>query len=608
MQDVTGTVSLLTPVWNYVDALTPVAAQKDALTMARHRAFIAPRLLGSLAALASLPVYLVLRGEPSAIELGIFSWLAIPIFIVCYLSRTGRYETAHILSVFSLTSLVFLVALFTGGITSFAAIWLAVVPLETALSGSRCAVLISAIGSTAAGLLLLLLSATGLIPNPASTGMPSGLAALAIISASLYAAGLALGINALLRAGEQLLNAEEDRYRFIARNMTDVIIRFGRNGSVVFVSPAAEALFGVPVSGLVGTGLFDRVHVTDRPAFLSVLADAAESTDERSLEFRVRRDCGAYHPGRMVWVEMHCRSLDRVGERPDKAEVAAVLRDVGERKSQEAAVGAAQAELAHANAVKNRFIASMSHELRTPLNAIIGFSDMLMNGSVRIPSSQVEYAKLINSAGRHLLSMVNDILDASKIESGRFELARERFAPGPVIESATDLLALQAREAGLELRLRLARNLPDIEADRRALSQVLINLISNAIKFTPCGGHVTVSASRDRSNLILAVEDTGVGIKADDLPRLGEAFFQVSSSPDRRHDGSGLGLSIVKGLVALHDGDVDIRSRFGEGTCVTVRLPLTHSDGRISVQPGELTAENEYGKHDRSDNQVRKSA
>ena len=156
-------MSFLSPIRNYVDALVPVAAQQDALTAARYRAFILPRLMGSLAALASLPVYLVLRGVPNEIEIVVFSWLITPILIVYFLVRTGRYETAHILSSLSLSALVVLVAFFAGGIGSFAAIWLVVVPLEAALSGSRRVVLISAAFSMAAGLLLLVLGMAGLI-------------------------------------------------------------------------------------------------------------------------------------------------------------------------------------------------------------------------------------------------------------------------------------------------------------------------------------------------------------------------------------------------------------------------------------------------------------
>jgi cell cycle sensor histidine kinase DivJ len=228
----------------------------------------------------------------------------------------------------------------------------------------------------------------------------------------------------------------------------------------------------------------------------------------------------------------------------------------------------------------------MSHELRTPLNAIIGFSEMLTDQTLSLdPARRVEYAKLINESGRHLLSVVNGILDMSKMESGNFEVTLEPFAPGPAISGCCDILALKAHESGVELKMNLPQDLPDIAADRRALNQIMINLISNAIKFSERGGAVTVGAARDGSNLLVTVADTGVGIGEDDLPRLGEAFFQARASYDRRHDGTGLGLSIVKGLVQLHGGKMAISSRLGEGTCVSVSLPLDRDGKRASASP-----------------------
>ena len=589
-------MSFLTPVWNYVDALVHPSAQRDALMAARHRAFIAPRLLGSFAALASFPVYLAFRGVPSALELGVFGWLVAPILVAYFLSRTGRYESAHVLSSLSLTGLVAAVAWCTGGIGSFAAIWLVVVPLEAALSASRRVVMLAALFALAAAGILMGLSALGLQPPAiAMTNEPGALAALAIISAALYATGLAFGAEQLTRTSAGLLNAEEERYRLLARNMTDVITRHGRNGAVLFVSPAAEPLFGVRSGELAGHGLFDRVHVADRPAYLTALADAAALGEDRSVEFRIRRnDDGGPHGGYFAWIEMRCRPLESAAAAANSGEreVVAVLRDITERKVQERALEIARNESERINNAKGRFLATMSHELRTPLNAIIGFSDMLSNETLHLdPAREREYARLINDSGKHLLSVVNGILDMSKMESGNFEITPEPFAPAPAIRSCCDLLALKAQEAGIELTTRIAADLPEIVADRRAVNQILINLISNAIKFTPRGGRVGVSALCDGPRLAVVVEDTGVGIGEADLPHLGEAFFQARASYDRRHDGTGLGLSIVKGLVRLHGGDMDIRSRLGAGTRVTVRLPIDGEGARPAVEPIKLVTE-----------------
>ncbi len=596
-------MSFLTPVWSYVDALVHPSARQDALNAARHRAFIAPRLFGSFAVLAGFPVYIAFRGVPSVLELGVFSWLVTPILIAFYLSRTGRYEAAHVMSSLSFAGLVAVLAWNTGGIGSIVMIWLVMVPLEAALSASRRVVALASIFALVAACLLIGFAASGLQP-PAVVGAHGMPAMFGIVSAVLYAVILALGAEQLTRTGAGLLNAEEERYRLLARNMTDVIARHGRKGAVLFVSPAAELLFGVRVAELAGHGLFDRVHVADRPAYLTALADAAAFGQDRSVEFRIRRNSD--DGGQFIWVEMRCRPLDPV---TDEREVVAVLRDVTEWKVQERALEIAGLESERINNAKSRFLAIMSHELRTPLNAIIGFSDMLTDDQLVFDTARKsEYAKLINESGRHLLSVVNGILDMSKMESGNFEITPEPFAPAPAIRSCCDILLLKAQEVGVELKVRIAVDLPEIVADRRAVNQILINLVSNAVKFTPRDGRVSVSAFCDGPKLVVMVEDTGVGIGEADLPRLGEAFFQVRESYDRRHDGTGLGLSIVKGLVRLHSGDMDISSRLGSGTRVTVRLPLDCESARRAARPISLVTERAREFVPMADSQVRKSA
>jgi cell cycle sensor histidine kinase DivJ len=574
-------VGLVAPVKAYFETLVHPSAQKDALTAARHRAFIAPRLLGSIIALASFPIFLFARGAPSVVELMVFSWLVVPILTAYFLSRTGRYESAHVLSSLALIGLVTAVAASSGGIASFAAIWLVVVPLEASLSASRRVVATASTLALAAAGFLVLLGVEHLLPA-ADPSDHAALAAFGIVSAALYATGLALGAEALARTSFWLLYAEEDRYRLLARNMTDVITRHGRDGAVLFVSPAAEPLFGCRTLDLHDHGLFDRVHVVDRPAYLTALGDAAALAESRSVEFRVRRDAvdAAGHAiTQFVWIEMRCRPLDHAasdGGGAGRCEVVAVLRDVTKRKSQEQALEDARAEAERANAAKSRFLATMSHELRTPLNAIIGFSDMLKNESALMLDFERrnEYAGLINDSGHHLLSVVNGILDMSKIETGNFEITPEPFAPAKLIGGCCDMLALRAREAGLRLEKFVADDLPEMIADKRALSQILLNLLSNAIRFTDRGGVVTISARAEAGNITFVVEDNGVGISDDDLARVGEPYFQARASYGRRHGGTGLGLSIVKGLVRLHGGDISIRSRVGEGTRITVCLPL----------------------------------
>jgi cell cycle sensor histidine kinase DivJ len=554
-----------------LDALLHPSARYDALTGARHRAFMAPRLLGSLAAFAAFPVYLAMRGAPTALEVGAFAWLIAPILLSWFLSRTGRYESAHVLSSLALAGLVMTMAITTGGIESFAAVWLVAVPLEASLSASRRVVAFASALALACAIALIVMSTLGVLPE-ASASARGVFMAFGITSATLYAAALAFGAESLARTGTALLNVEEDRYRLLARNMSDVISRHRRNGAVQFISPAAESLLGTPVSRLLGHGLFDRVHVADRPAYLTALSDAARGGAARSVEFRVKCEARGRGTADFIWLEMRCRPLQQAAE----SEVVAVMRDVTDRKVQEQALDLARTAAEQADASKSRFLATMSHELRTPLNAIIGFSEMIAQEDVLMidAARRKEYAQLINDSGQHLLSVVNGILDMSKMQSGNFEISPEPFAPRGALLNCCNLLALKARENGIDLVTRAPEDLPDITGDPRAFKQIVLNLVSNAIKFTERGGMVTVSAGVEGSRLVLRVADNGVGIAADDLTRIGDPFFQAGKTYQRRHEGTGLGLSIVKSLVALHGGEMTVQSKIDEGTTVAVALPL----------------------------------
>jgi cell cycle sensor histidine kinase DivJ len=599
-----------------LDALLHPSARYDALTRARHRAFMAPRLLGSLAAFAAFPVYLVLRGAPSAIEVAAFAWLIAPILLSWFLSRTGRYEGAHVLSSLALAGLIVAIAATTGGIESFAAIWLVVVPLEAALSASRrVATFASLLALSCAGLLILF-SQLGWLPAGEISATERGvMMAFGVASATLYATGLAFGAESLARTSVTLLSREEERYRLLARNMSDVISRHQRNGAVQFISPAVEAMLGVPVAQLLAHGLFDRVHVADRPAYLTALSDAARG-DVRSVEFRLRREPNGSERGQIefIWVEMRCRPLDQDMSRDPsrEAEVVAVMRDVTDRKLSEQALDQARSAAEAADAAKTRFLATMSHELRTPLNAIIGFSEMIAQEQVLMLAApqRKEYAELINASGQHLLSVVNGILDMSKMESGNFEIASEPFAPRASLMHCCNLLALKARENGIDLITDAPQDLPVMTGDPRAFKQIVLNLVANAVKFTERGGQVTVSASASSSQLTLRISDTGVGIAPDDLKRIGAPFFQCGKTYERRHEGTGLGLSIVKSLVALHLGELTVQSKLGEGTAVTVKLPLVYTPPQAKPAESKIATLNPVLRHDVQDQPalVKKSA
>jgi two-component system, cell cycle sensor histidine kinase DivJ len=568
-------VIVLSIIRDCLDALLHPSARYDALTRARHRAFMAPRLLGSLVALAAFPIYLAMRGAPTALEVAAFAWLIAPILLSWFLSRTGRYEGAHILSALALAGLVMMVAITTGGIESFAAVWLIVVPLEAALSASRRVVAFASALALACVALLIALGHFHFLPvAEPNAALRSVLVGAGLASAALYAAGLAVSAESLARTSVALLYLEEDRYRLLARNMSDVISRHNRSGAVEFISPAAEAMLGTPGARLTGHGLFDRVHVVDRPAYLTALSDAARGSEQR-VEFRLRRDAARSQniSADFIWVEMRCRPLEQ--DSPE-ADVVAVMREVTDRKVQEQALELARTAAEQADASKTRFLATMSHELRTPLNAIIGFSEMIVHEEAMMldVARRKEYAQLINDSGQHLLSVVNGILDISKMETGNFEISPEPFAPRAALLHCCNLLALKARDNGVDLITRAPEDLPVMNGDPRAFKQIALNLVANAIKFTERGGSVTVSAAVEGSRLMLNVTDTGVGIAAEDLARIGDPFFQSGKTYQRKHEGTGLGLSIVKGLVGLHNGEMNVQSTVGEGTTVAVTLPL----------------------------------
>ncbi|PIW26946.1 MAG: hypothetical protein COW30_12365 [Rhodospirillales bacterium CG15_BIG_FIL_POST_REV_8_21_14_020_66_15] len=244
------------------------------------------------------------------------------------------------------------------------------------------------------------------------------------------------------------------------------------------------------------------------------------------------------------------------------------------RLEAEAAKDAAQ----QANRAKSEFLTAMSHELRTPLNAILGFSDILYNQYFGPPGSGKyrEYAHDIHSSAKHLLELVNDVLDISAIEAGKTALEVETVDVGKLIAESVLTVRERAAEKGISLTVEASDGLPPILADRRAIKQVLLNLLSNAVKFTPEGGDVRVVPSAAGNVLEIAVADTGVGIAPDRLPHIMNPFTEESRNPYTSDRGWGLGLSISKSLIDLHDGEVIIQSRLGHGTTVTVRLLLDH--------------------------------
>jgi signal transduction histidine kinase len=265
------------------------------------------------------------------------------------------------------------------------------------------------------------------------------------------------------------------------------------------------------------------------------------------------------------------------------AAIVALMRAAGERvhrlnetlRRDVAARIEIEARLEEASKAKSEFLAQMSHELRTPLNAIIGFSEMIADAVIGpLDARYREYGKDINGAGRHLQNIINDILDISKLEDGRLELREEVVSIGDTVEACRRIVAAMAEAAGVALLIAIPGALPLIRSDQLRFRQILLNLMSNGVKFTPSGGRVSVWAAIEPDGVVISVDDTGIGMKAADIPIALEPFRQIDGALSRRFDGTGLGLPLAKALVELHGGRLHIESAPGQGTAVRVTLPL----------------------------------
>ncbi len=255
-------------------------------------------------------------------------------------------------------------------------------------------------------------------------------------------------------------------------------------------------------------------------------------------------------------------------------------------QTREESLRTAQRQAEMANRTKSEFLAAMSHELRTPLNAILGFSEIMKNelmGPLGTPEYR-DYAGDIHDSGAHLLEVINDILDISKIEAGKLELKEEQVSIKDLITKSVRLMKERAENAGLDITIDIEPDLPLLFADARLIKQNLINLLSNAIKFTPEGGHITVRAMIDDDGTIaIGVSDTGIGIAAEDLGHVLAPFGQVDSSLSRKYEGTGLGLPLVKSFIELHGGTLTIASTIGLGTTVTIHFPAGRAVGSGTV-------------------------
>jgi cell cycle sensor histidine kinase DivJ len=450
-------------------------------------------------------------------------------------------------------------------------IWLAAPTMAGVVLGGTHRLALGAALSLFAVVVTALAQADGLVG--AAPGGPAGigLGLIGIVTLSMgMAAALLAAQRRSVRAGEEQAQAVQ-RTRLALDRQPLLIVTLDEAGLVDEAFGAARAPVP-PAAQLRAEGLWALVAQADHAALEAALANAA-SKGRAMLTFRTPSD-----PKAWLSVDLHRLSADRL---------IAAVRDATVERNREAALEAARADAEALNLGKSRFLANMSHELRTPLNAIMGFSDVMRQRIFgELPGRYAEYADLIHDAGSHLLDLINDVLDMSKIEAARYELDLRRLDAREPVQAALRLMRLQADDVGVQLRGVLPTAPLVVEADQRALKQITLNLVSNALKFTPKGGQVTVSLRGAAEAMELTVTDTGLGIAAEDLERLGRPYEQAG---DREHQtrGTGLGLSLVRAFAELHGGEMVIESRLGEGTAVTVRLPVSQSDHDEANPPAE---------------------
>ncbi|MFN3838009.1 MAG: HAMP domain-containing sensor histidine kinase [Brevundimonas sp.] len=449
----------------------------------------------------------------------------------------------------------------TGGVTG-ALPGLILMPLAAGIAldhGQPGSGRLTRIGAFAVGLPLLSGLASSWLNGPeAQAPLLAAVSGLLALGALIAAMRLTWG-----EAQRRLIRAEAqaDRIAALLRDQPALTLLLDPSGRALATWGAAPPALSIPA--LSDQGLIPSAHAPDRPAVSAALARAlagqpaeVQFSPRSALDRRVILIVAPFHHD---------------GDRP---RLIAQAFDGTAQFARELGLEIARVEAEAQSAGKTRFLANMSHELRTPLNAVLGFADIMRQKLFGpLPERYAGYADAIHQAGGHLLDLINDVLDLSKIEAERYQLALADFDARDAVSAAVALVRLQADDKGVDLAAVLASEPLTVRADARALKQMALNLLSNAVKFTPAGGSVTLTLDADGSDLELAVSDTGVGIAPEDLQRLGRPFEQAGGA-DQKAQGTGLGLSLVRSLTELHGGRMTIDSTLGEGAAVMIRLPV----------------------------------
>lgn len=382
------------------------------------------------------------------------------------------------------------------------------------------------------------------------------------------------------RITELALKRTAEQYQLIAEHAYDMFARHTPEGVLTFVSPAVRKVMGAEPEDVVGHNIIEMMHGDDRTEVREKLEALNAGADSVRISFRLPNLQGEF-----IWLEstVHPINDEHTGE---MVEAIAITRDISERKEYEQQLLDAREKAETANRTKSTFLANMSHELRTPLNAVIGFSEILKRKMYGPLGDEVydEYANLIHESGTHLLDLINDILDMSKVEAGKMEIKPEPIDMVEMVETCMRFVEAkaEAKNQNVQLNVLTPQGTNSAYADIRATKQILINLLSNAVKFTGDGGSIRVDVRTLADGLELSVCDNGVGIDPADISRLLRPFEQIVDKSSQAEEGSGLGLALTKSFAELQGGTFRLESEKGQGTRAIVTLPSAHLDQQTS--------------------------
>jgi PAS domain S-box-containing protein len=373
---------------------------------------------------------------------------------------------------------------------------------------------------------------------------------------------------------EKELRASEKKYRELVEDSNSIILRMDVNGNVTFLNEFAQGFFGFKAEEILGRNVIGTiVPPTDTSGHdLNAMIKDIMVNPGRYVN---NENENMLRSGQRVWIAWTNRAI--LDEHNHIKEVLCVGNDISKLKQAEEEILKAKEAAESANKAKSFFLANMSHELRTPLNAIIGFAELINDAEAGpLNAKQKEYTGYIFESGKHLLSLINDILDLSKVEAGKMELELSEFNLKGLLEKSFVTISEEAKKRNISLSTDIKEEVGIVRADERKVKQVVFNLLSNAVKFTPCQGKVGIEAKKiNQKEVLVCVWDTGIGIEAKDSPKVFTEFEQIDNEYSRKYQGTGLGMPLSKRFVELHGGKMWLESAGkDQGTHFYFTLPM----------------------------------